>query len=103
MKNNVEVESARPLAPIRTWSNQKRACDEVCAPMNKKIPYPSLCTRCNGMHVQEESGEMFSCGLMVEAMRDGVPVVSCSHFAQSILSRTMHDTPQNESLLRGFL
>lgn len=103
MIDQIDTNGARPLAPIRTWGNQKRASDEVCVPVNKKVPYPALCLRCAGMRIQDDSGEMFSCGMMVEAMSAGVPVVSCSHFARSILSRTVHDTPENESLLRGFL
>lgn len=103
MNQDIVNDEARPLAPIRTWGKQERVSTEFCAPAVKNIPYPSLCMRCAGMKHMDDSGEMFSCTLMVEAMREGVPVVSCSHFARSILSRVVQDTPPNESLIRGFL
>jgi len=65
--------------------------------------YPRLCQRCGKRYSVEDNREFFYCGLMAEAMRDGVPVWSCAHFTPTvdILKRTVDCTPPNERHLRG--
>ncbi len=49
--------------------------------MTSKGEYPALCRRCGKMR-EENNHEVFVCGLMVEAMNDGVPMWSCGYFEE---------------------
>jgi hypothetical protein len=42
--------------------------------------YPSLCCKCSGRTTLNEQGEEFYCGVMVEAIHSGTPVMNCAYY-----------------------
>jgi len=57
-------------------TDSKPVCEsgiEVSASVKK---YPALCQKCSEHHDRDG----YACGLMVEAMAERVPVVSCVYF-----------------------
>lgn len=53
--------------------------EHMCVAPHKR-PHPPICMRCGNRLDVDCFGDLTYCGLMVEAMREGVPVFSCAHF-----------------------
>ena len=86
------VEAARPLQSTEPQENK----------------YPALCRTCTkqfetfhseGYLEHPDNGREFACGIMVEAMDAGVPVLSCTHRAVKIAPIIDAESPMQKALL----
>ena len=77
---------------------------EIARPTVKNITHPVLCQWCEGeYHIQEDgpdAGRLFTCGIMVENLENGVRVFACPYFksvkaaVQSVEDKRFCKTPE---------